>query len=159
GGASLLTFVTVLVNAALWLLLEWALGRRLGGRSRAPLPALATAAAIWAAVLAYGVLRLQQVNGWKPLFTVQGAAVQGNIGDFDKIAAERGIRGAAEKVLATYFGLTDRALQMDKKPELVIWPETAYPSSFGTPTNTDELLRDQRVEAFVRDRGVPLLFG
>ena len=85
--------------------------------------------------------------------------IQANIGDFEKIAAEAGLRGANEKVLTDFFTLSDQALAMDPKPAALIWPETAYPGTFRTPESADDLGRDERVENFVRTRGVPLYFG
>lgn len=125
----------------------------------APLAALTTA--LFAATWLYGSSRLAEIRGFqqKPLLFVQGAAVQGNIGDFDKIASERGVRGAAEKVLGTYLGMSEQALSLGDKPDFLVWPETAYPSTFRTPHTSSELERDQKVEAFVRGARVPLLFG
>ncbi|MCM2278277.1 MAG: apolipoprotein N-acyltransferase [Oligoflexia bacterium] len=164
GGAHLITFLVFLVNdliARAWLGMRerkepslWPLLQSLAPRALVTL-------ALCAAALLYGHARQREIRermASAPL-RAQGAAIQGNIGDFDKIAAERGIRGAAEKVLSTYFSLSDRALALEQKPEFLLWPETAYPSTFRSPNTADELFRDQKMESFVRDRGVPLLFG
>jgi apolipoprotein N-acyltransferase len=58
-----------------------------------------------------------------------------------------------------YFALSDEALAQTPRPDFLVWPETAYPSTFRTPMTPDDLARDERVENFVRDRGFPLLFG
>jgi apolipoprotein N-acyltransferase len=42
---------------------------------------------------------------------------------------------------------------------LILWPETTYPASFRTPLSPKELSRDLRLEQFVRDLKIPLLFG
>lgn len=89
----------------------------------------------------------------------QLAVVQGNIGDFEKLAAWNGIRAAANQVLESFFSLSDQALKLNPRPQGLIWPETAYPSTFRTPQTTEEFSRDQKLERFVRDRGITLLFG
>ncbi len=112
--------------------------------------------------LLYGrwrALAIQVAMSSSALGTVNAAAIQANIGDFDKIAAERGIRGAADKVLATYIDLSEQALGLEDKPDFLVWPETAYPSTFRKPSTPDDLFRDQKIEELVKARGVPLLFG
>ena len=42
-----------------------------------------------------------------------------------KMAAERGVRNAAHGVLDSYFAVSDQALAMPKRPEFLVWPETA----------------------------------
>ncbi|MCC7441098.1 MAG: apolipoprotein N-acyltransferase [Bdellovibrionales bacterium] len=86
-------------------------------------------------------------------------AVQANIGDFEKLASESGLFQAGTDVVNKYFALSDRAIQSEHKPHAVIWPETAYPSTFRTPLNSFEAARDRRVEQYVRERQVPLWFG
>ncbi|MCM2322433.1 MAG: apolipoprotein N-acyltransferase [Oligoflexia bacterium] len=167
GGAHLITFLVFLVNDTLTHLVRKARTPASGiaGPASRKLLVLAPEAllslALCAAGLVYGQLRGAEIRALVASAPVSAhaAAIQGNIGDFDKIASERGVRGAAEKVLATYFSLSDRALSMEHKPDFLVWPETAYPSTFRTPNTADELFRDQKVEAFIRDRNVPLLFG
>ncbi len=164
GGASLLTFLVMASNLALAAFL-----RRVREREErsvwpawaASRPSLLLAFVLWAAAWGYGYQREKQVLRWmqNPRHTFQAALIQGNIGDFEKVAAEKGVRGAARKILDTYFSLSDEALTLQPKPEVVIWPETAYPSTFRTPMTSDELLRDQQVEAWTRSRKVPILFG
>lgn len=164
GGASLLTFLAVVSNLAVTGLL-WRLREReersIWPAWSASLPTLLLALALWVGAWGYGFQREKQVLLWmkNPRHTFQAALIQGNIGDFEKVAAKQGVRGAARKVLDTYFSLSDEALTLQPKPEVVIWPETAYPSTFRTPMTSDELLRDQQVEAWSRSKKVPILFG
>ncbi len=164
GGASLLTFLVVVSNLAVTALL-WRVREReersIWPAWSASVPALLLASTLWLGAWGYGFQREKQVLRWmeSPRHTFQAALIQGNIGDFEKVAAEQGVRGAARKVLDTYFSLSDEALTLQPKPEVVIWPETAYPSTFRTPMTSDELLRDQQVEAWTRSRKVPVLFG
>jgi len=161
GGAHLLTFLIYLCNFSLWKFLT---GVRQGSwkdalRTEAPVALLTAVLCLggWY----YGHERNKALSAVfaNPTGHLQVAVIQGNIGDFDKIAAERGIRGAGEKVMSTFFDLSEEALNLTPKPDVLIWPETAYPSTFRTPQTTEEFARDRQVESFVRKRGIPLLFG
>ena len=109
----------------------------------------------------YGKFRNSQISAAMetPVGRLQAGVIQGNIGDFDKVAAERGIRDAAQKVIDTLTDLSDQALALSPKPDVLIWPETSYPSTFRTPESSEELARDLRIEGYVKARSVPLLFG
>jgi apolipoprotein N-acyltransferase len=164
GGATLLTFAIVLSNDALYRLISHVRARS----EPSLLPALRTtggpAAVALVLVLAlwlYGLSRYETIRALEthPKSTVEIAVVQANIGDFDKIAAERGLSGAADKVIQTLFSMTDDALKHEPRPQAVIWPETSYPATFRTPSNAEEMDRDHRVENFARSRKVPILFG
>lgn len=164
GGATLLTFAIFLTNESVFRLLTLLRSRTepsLWPALRAAGAPLVLSMALILGAYGYGsqryaeILRLEST----PSARIQAAVIQGNIGDFDKIAAERGISGAADKVIDTFFQLSDQALALSPKPQLLIWPETSYPSTFRTPQTAEEMARDQRIERFVRSRGVPLLFG
>ena len=169
GGARLLTFVIFFVNHALWGRLE-SLGLRqdtssFSGRKfrtffiqREVIVALGLIVSLWT----YGVFRKAQITRVieGPLsFKIQGAAIQGNIGDFDKIAAERGVAGAARKVVQLFMQLTEEALTLSPRPQFVIWPETAYPTTFRNPNTISEVKLDDTLEQFIHHIQVPLLFG
>lgn len=72
------------------------------------------------------------INGLSPLKYETGTQedqlnirlVQPNIGNFLKLDSERGGRTSIEKVLASYKELS---LQGESDPDIIIWPETAYP--------------------------------
>ena len=164
GGAPLLTFGVFLTNQTIFVTY-----RRLSLRRESSIwPAIAasfpqvacTGVMVLAAVF-YGKARYKEVHGMllQPHPSVQFGLIQGNIGDFDKVASESGVRGAAHKVLSTHFKLSDDALALSPKPEILVWPETSYPSTFRTPQTSDELARDQMTESYVHTRGVPLFFG
>lgn len=53
--------------------------------------------------------------------------VQANIGNFLKVSSEKGDSNSYETVEQTYLKLSKNG---DFKPELIIWPETAYPETF-----------------------------
>jgi apolipoprotein N-acyltransferase len=61
-------------------------------------------------------------------------------------------------ILDAYFDLSTRALQQDNL-DLLVWPETVYPTTFGTPKSEDGAAFDREIAAFVGQAGVPLIFG
>lgn len=164
GGAFLLSFLIVLVNDVLY-----AAYRGLRDRNEPSLhpwmsamfPRFALAGALVAATLGYGIYRTGQIERLvaAPVETLTAGVIQANIGDIDKLAAEAGLRRAADKVITTYLDLSERALTANPKPDFLVWPETAYPSTFRTPNTSSELARQQAIERFVRTREIPLLFG
>lgn len=82
----------------------------------------------WWGVLA-GLLFVT-INGLTPIKIQAGhevlnlRIVQPNIGNFIKLSSERGDRNSISKVLDSYRELS---LSGEMKPDLIIWPETAYP--------------------------------
>jgi apolipoprotein N-acyltransferase len=183
GGAWLLTFVAFFVNQAFFLGLVSAFpgwvtaappgknGEKApspGSRILAgPAPTLAAAALLVAATLLYGKLR----SGWieryfqtaekaqAPAPAAELAVIQANIGDIDKLAAESGYREAADRIVEAYLALSREAVASEPRPHALVWPETSYPSAFRVPRSSAELLREQRIEAFARDNGIPIWFG
>lgn len=133
-----ISFLIVLVNMGIAGLIE---------DRRRVAPLLGAALALLA-VLGYGWHRL---NGEEGRGRLRIAIVQGNI-DQDrkwdpKFQAE---------VLATYQRLTGNALT--KRPDLVIWPETATSFYFNGTGELDAAMTAD-LRRFVRSTGVPLLFG
>ncbi len=163
-GATGLTFLIFLVNETLYFAFRslrersepsyWPLLRTTG-------PSLAVVLILATSAWTYGYKRYTQIVDLEahPRRTIQAAVIQANIGDFEKVAAEHGISGAADRVITTFFDMSDRALLLTPKPDFIVWPETSYPSTFRTPQTAAESDRDRRVEVYVRARGVPLLFG
>ncbi len=158
GGASLITFIIFAVNDGIW---------KAAFTLRVPRPpfilnrVLLLPLLLVAAALGYGGWREEQIHRLmaQPTSKTRFGVIQPNIGDIDKLAVISGLRAASEKVLDTLFEMSEQALQLSPKPEVLVWPETSYPSSFRTPRTATELAHDQRIERFVRSAGVPLLFG
>lgn len=94
-----------------------------------------------------------------PEATLPLSVIQANIGDIEKISAESGVREARRKVLDTFFDLSDRALSEAPRTQALIWPETSYPTTFGTPDFAEDLALDQQVETFAKSRKVGIFFG
>jgi len=151
GGAPLLTALIFLINGTIYRICK----------KKAFLAPLIFALLMLTAAQIYGQHRRVEIENQikKPTLSLQASAIQANIGDFDKIAAEQGMFGAAEKILDSYFSLSDAALKMPQKPDFLVWPETAYPSTFRTPSTANEHIRDQKIDTFVQSRQTSLLFG
>jgi apolipoprotein N-acyltransferase len=141
GGAPALTFVLLLSNGLL------ASARR---DRRAPVVAVA---AVAAALLAYGAIRLRTLPaGDAP---VTAALVQADLVDYERLAAERGRFEAVREILAVHRTLSEQAGRVD----FVVWPETVYPTTFGSPKSEAGAELDAEVAAVVAALGVPLIFG
>lgn len=164
GGPAVLTFLVVFINAVLWFC--YRLYRDHDEPSLQPfirkiIPLLATIALVLGASVQYGNESYEHFRAIEtaPPRTLQGAIIQANIGDIDKLAAERGYRGATKKVMEAYFGLSDVALAQPQKPQVLFWPETSYPSDFGAPESAEDFSRDRSMENFAKTRNVPIIFG
>ncbi|HWR71854.1 MAG TPA: apolipoprotein N-acyltransferase, partial [Nitrospirota bacterium] len=131
------SFLIVLVNIALFELLQ----------DRRRYPALIAALVLMACVFAYGTIKLREPEGNGGISV---SVVQGNIEQDRKWdpAYQAG-------TVSTYKRLTEEALK--KKPDLVLWPETATPFYFDGSGNNRVLTDDLRL--FVRSTGTPLLTG
>jgi apolipoprotein N-acyltransferase len=156
GGVSSLTFLIFLVNDAIYFLIS---RKEFSGVVRQKMIlALSLGLIFWG----YGYFRWGQINQILQESASQGvqvAAIQANIGDFEKVAAERGLAGAAYQVLDSYSSLTRDSMRLDPKPQLVVWPETSYPSTFGKPHSETESRLEGLVQDLVKEIQIPLLFG
>lgn len=64
--------------------------------------------------------------------------VQANIGNFLKVSSERGDLNSFQTISDTYERLSVE--DSDFKPELIVWPETAFPDTFyGTETQLNQI--------------------
>lgn len=164
GGPSLLTFLLLLVNVAAFTL--WCRFRNRGepaiwGAIRISLPLIILAFIALIASDRYGAFRNQQVADHlaHPLKTTQLAAIQANIGDIEKLASERGFREATGRVMRAYYDLSDEALNLTPKPAVILWPETAFPSTFRSPETSEDFGRDKEMENWSVTRKTPIAFG
>ena len=156
GGVSLITFLIIWFNLSLWKVLTSMKNFRK--------PALFSAFFCLISLsmsLIYGNYRYTEISSaqLKPIGGIQSAAIQANIGDFEKVAAEKGIQGAGASVLEEFTRLTREAMQMKPRPEVIIWPETAYPSIFGKPRSSLEYYLENRIKTLLEEIQTPLLFG
>jgi len=132
----------VLINCAVTDIIITLSGK--GPHVKARLAGPAVAVLALAAVAGYGQYRLAHMP--KADGTLKVALIQGNIDQFHKWDP-----AFQNEVFETYKGLTEEAAA--KKPDLVIWPETATPFIFGDSEKTSEL------GALVKSAGVYLMTG
>lgn len=150
-----LTFVLVLANeCVLAALVAWRRTPRDRLRVVAP---LGVATGVVGALALYGAVRIAQLTPPDDAPAVTVAAIQANIGDYRALAAERGTYGAVRAVLDAHYALTEEALRAGA--QLVVWPETVYPTTFGAPKSPDGAELDREIARFVSERGFPLVFG
>lgn len=166
-GAPGLTFVLVLFNECVLSILGgwWRPAWRPAGphqpavRRHAGLPAVA-ALALLAVPLVYGITRYRVLTAAAgdaaPPVTV--GLVQGDIGQYGRLAAERGTYDAVRYILDSYFALSADAFE-EAALDLLLWPETVYPTTFGKPKSPDGAAFDAELGRLVAVTGVPLVFG
>jgi apolipoprotein N-acyltransferase len=131
GGAYLLSFLLAFFNLALFLSFK--------GKRKALLYALMGIGL----TLGYGLFRLQEKD---PSPRYQVAIIQPNIEQLIKWD-----KTFQRTIFKIHTLLTLQALK--KKPDLIIWPETAFPQYFPQGDLVEELLR------FLQNLKTPLLFG
>jgi apolipoprotein N-acyltransferase len=163
-GAHGLTFVLLMTNECM--LATWRAARPARfsavAPSRAPSSprsAVACIAALVLGLLVYGAIRFQQFHDTTlPADRVTVGLVQADIAHYGELAAEMGTYDAVRLILATHIGLSNEALR--RVPlDLLVWPETVYPTTFGAPKSADGAAFDREIGAFATNAGVPLVFG
>ena len=159
-GAHGLTVVLILVNECVLAALKAFAARGWKWPGLGPLRAPAAAGvALVVALTGYGAWRYQQVSARMGKGEgLKVGVVQANITNYGRLAQEKGTFDALQLILDTHYTLSD-GLMKDTKPDLIVWPETVYPTTFGTPKSEDGALFDQQLSAFVGERQMPLIFG
>jgi apolipoprotein N-acyltransferase len=155
-GAHGLTFALIVANECML-----AIVARMRTRRPAPsvLPPALCVAVLAGGLLAYGAWRVQQFGaagrGTDPVIA---GVVQANISKYGQLAAQMGTFDATRMILDTHFTLSTDALQRGPL-DLLVWPETVYPTTFGSPKSEDGAAFDREIAAFVARASVPLVFG
>ena len=119
----------------------------------------ASGAAIVLALTGYGALRLAQLGGTadaRPLLSA--GIVQADISRYGELARELGTYDAVREILDAHFDLSQQALSQ-APVDLLVWPETVYPTTFGTPKTEAGAALDREIAGFVARSRVPLVFG
>lgn len=92
--------------------------------------------------------------------TVRVLQVQANIGNADKLLAEKGM-GAPAEIVRRFFQLTEEGLAEASKQntpvDLIIWPETAFPDFLGAHNSRRSF--NQGLMQFIQKINTPLLTG
>ena len=125
-------------------------------------PALAPAVCVAALVfglLAYGTWRCQQLRAdGRPADGVTAGLVQADISQYGRLASELGTFEAVRRILDAHFALSSEALGRGAV-DFLMWPETVYPTTFGSPKSEEGAAFDREIGGFVTSTGVPLVFG
>lgn len=124
-------------------------------------------AALWIAILGYGALRSSQIRALEDeALTFEAGVIQANIGNVEKEIALHGDLDGIVGTLKRYGELSDQlvAAKPDAPPpaslpDLLVWPETAYPLAYGAHRSTLDDDVDAELANYVSQRKVPLLFG
>jgi apolipoprotein N-acyltransferase len=82
--------------------------------------------------------------------------VQANIGNFEKYQASHR-SGFQSKILNKYLSLNKKGFEQAENVDLVVWPETAFPSDLDTPFLFRPLQR--QLISFIRTHQVPFFVG
>lgn len=155
GGGAGITFLLLLVNEAVTV----AISRRRDG-ARASLRPLALGIAIVAGMAGYGIVRTSQLQAPPDhdAPTLRIAMVQASITDYERLRRQMGAYGVVRHVLDTHYALSWSALR-DHGADVLLWSETVYPTTFGSPRSEDGAALDREIQGFVDAAGVPLVFG
>lgn len=155
-GAHGLTFAILLANecfAAAWR------RRRSGARLTQALAPVAVAVAIAGMLATYGALRLGQMDEDSVTARpITATLVQGDLAQYERLRAEIGAYETVRMILDRYIAMS-RAALAQTKPDVLLWPETMYPTTFGKPKSPDGAAFDAEIVRFAREAGVPLVFG
>ena len=154
-----LTFVIVLVNEAVWAALRAVAGGGTRGlRSRAVLVPAGTAVTLVLVLAGYGAGRCRQLAPSGDASPVTVGLVQADLDHYDRMAAEIGRFATVRTILDAHTELSAPAL-MRPDLDLLVWPETVYPTTFGAPKSEAGADFDREIVAFVERARVPLIFG
>jgi apolipoprotein N-acyltransferase len=159
-GAGGLTLALLLANeGALAALRALAARGPAAARLRAALAPAALALGLAAALAAYGALRLRSLEAaLAQAPRVRVALVQADIARYGELRSELGTGAALATILDAHLELTGEAFARGR-PDLVIWPETVYPTTFGLPKSEEGAAFDQLIARLVGASGIPLVFG
>ena len=145
------SFLLVLSNGALFDVLHALLRAKPGRRMRAFFGAPAFAAITILICLAYGKVRIQQVDAARAQAEkIRVGVVQANVGIREKF-----VPGLREKQHALHLSLSQDLAS--RGAELLVWPESSYPYYFLRPVKGDYSEND--VRKVQRGFSTPILFG
>ncbi len=164
-GAHGLTFATILGNEcvlaafrALRAPRPLAAAGRARGWTAGVLPPAACLVLLAGGLAAYGAARLAQLRDSSAGQPIAVASIQANLAHYDRLRLELGTYETVRRILESHFTLSRKALRRHRL-DLLVWPETIYPTTFGTPLTPEGEDFDRAIARFVADAGAPLLFG
>lgn len=155
GGAAGLTWMLLLCNEAVAV----AIARRKRGWRLALRP-LAAAMLLVAVPAGYGAWRLSTLptppDGSRA--SIRIAMVQASQTDYERRRREHGAYAVVREALDAHYALSWSAIR-DHGADVLLWSETVYPTTFGSPRSADGAALDREIQDFVDTVGVPLVFG
>lgn len=125
---------------------------RSAGLSGNGLPQAVAGLLILAALTAYGVVRLNENYQTGPAVII--AQAQGNIDQAQKWLPAKQLATVRHYLRLSRAAIEESRKTFGRKPDLLVWPETAIPFYFQQPGEMSALIRD-----FCRQEDVPLAFG
>ena len=150
-----LNVVTIAVNAMLACAID--LSWFHPSFERAKQKALGLIGGAIALVVVINLLGLGRAEKWShPDASVKFLAVQGNIGNFDKVMAEQG-RNFRAPIVSKFLNLSDEGLKAHPDSQIVLWPETAFPDNLDRPYINDQY--PAQLRNFFAQHHVPLITG
>lgn len=160
GGAHGLTFVVLIVNACLLASLRALAAPDAGVRWRGAVGPAVGGALLVGALLGYGVWRTRGLETPDSATPLRAGIVQADISHYERLAVELGTYDAVGLILDAYFALSGELLEATQAPvDVLLWPETVYPTTFGRPKSPEGAQFDRAIAGFVERAGVPLVFG
>lgn len=110
---------------------------------------------ILAAGIGFYVLQTAPAPSGKPL---RMGLVQANIVDYERQRLEKGTHAVVLDVLNTHFAMSHDAI-VRHHADAVLWSETVYPTTFGTPKSVEGAEMDREILNMVNAAKVPIVFG
>jgi len=156
-----LTLFVLLVNEALCASIrEWTSAPEpQETRVRRTLVPLVSALALILAGYGYGLIRNAQITARTAAAPARVLGlVQASITNYDKLRAEKGAFETVRTILDTHYALSDEIGKRERL-DLLVWPETVYPTTYGAPKSEAGAAFDAEIAEFAKSRGVPLVFG
>ncbi len=144
-----ISFIVMMVNGAIYQCIvygPWVTEKK---KRKYIAPSMAVAGVLLAGVVAYGIVRFQQIDGKKreAVNLVRVAVVQGNIPQELKWN-----EASQDYIMKRYIDLTHEAA--GEMPSLIIWPEASLPTVIG-----EDPVYFSEVEKLAQNTGTWLLFG
>ena len=152
GGVAGLTLLLLLANEGV----AAALAQRAAGWRAIARP-LALAVLVPLVLAGYGAVALANLPApsGKPL---RMGLVQSNIVDYERLRREKGAVAVVREVLDTHYAMTYDAVER-QRADAVLWSETVYPTTFGSPKSEAGAELDREILGIVEAAGVPFVFG
>lgn len=145
-GAAGLTFMLLLANEAC--------AAALAQRALKPLLA---AAAVPALLAAWGMAAMPR-DAAPAGDRLRLGLIQPNIAAYEQQRQQKGAHAVVREVLDTHFAMSYDAIER-QGADAVLWSETVYPTTFGTPKSEAGAAFDNEILSIVNAAGAPFVFG